>query len=214
MNASTCGIIRRVKNHPALLHKLLLATAAAAFVWSFIGCADRFTWALEVFPAVIGAAVLIVTFPRFRLTPLLYIFITLHAVVLMVGGHYTYARVPLFDWLKEAAGFSRNHYDRVGHFMQGFVPALVTREILLRTTPLRQSRMLITLVLSVCLAISASYELVEFGVARATGTAADDFLGTQGDPWDTQWDMLLCLIGAVSALTFLSRLHDRQLTRA
>ena len=130
----------------------------------------------------------------------------------MVGGHYTYARMPWFDWLKDAAGWSRNYYDRVGHFMQGAVPAIVAREILLRTTPLKRGRMLTTLVLSVCLAISASYELIEFGVAKWTGSAAADFLGTQGDPWDTQWDMFYCLVGAICSLALVSRYHDRQMS--
>jgi putative membrane protein len=130
----------------------------------------------------------------------------------MVGGHYTYARVPLFDWLREPMGWGRNHYDRLGHFMQGFVPALIAREILLRTTALKRGKLLSTLVLSVCMAISACYELLEFAAAKWTGTAADAFLGTQGDPWDTDWDMLFCLIGATCALLVASRVQDRQMS--
>lgn len=190
-----------------------MAALVVVFVWSFIGCYDRFTWALEVAPAVLGVAILIATYRRFRFTTLLYALIALHAVVLMIGGHTTYARMPLFDYFKEVFGWSRNYYDRLGHFFQGAVPALVAREVLLRTTPLRRGPMLTTLVLSVCLAITASYELIEFGVAFATGTAADDFLGTQGDPWDTQWDMLMCLVGAVSSLALAGRYHDRQLAK-
>ena len=195
-----------------VLHKALLAVAGAVFLWSLAGCYDLFTWALEVAPAAIGIGILIATYKRFRFTTLVYVLITVHAIVLMVGGHYTYARMPWFDWLKDAAGWSRNYYDRVGHFMQGAVPAIVAREILLRTTPLKRGRMLTTLVLSVCLAISASYELIEFGVAKWTGSAAADFLGTQGDPWDTQWDMFYCLVGAICSLALVSRYHDRQMS--
>lgn len=202
-----------MKNSSAVLHTAFLAIVAIAFVWSFAGCYDRFTWALEVTPAVIGIGILIATYGRFRFTTLVYTLIALHAIVLMVGGHYTYARVPLFDWLKGPMGWGRNHYDRLGHFMQGFVPALITREILLRTTPLKRGRMLIALVLSVCMGISACYELLEFGAAKWMGADADAFLGTQGDPWDTDWDMLFCLIGAISALLVASRVHDRQISR-
>lgn len=202
-----------MKNSPAVLHGSYLAIVAIALVWSFAGCYDRFTWALEVWPAVIGIGILVATYGRFRFTTLVYSLIALHAIVLMVGGHYTYARVPLFDWLKEPMGWGRNHYDRLGHFMQGFVPVLVTREILLRTTALKRGKLLSALVLSVCLAVSASYELLEFGAAKWTGTAADAFLGTQGDPWDTDSDMLFCLIGAISALLLASRYHDRQISR-
>jgi putative membrane protein len=202
-----------MKNGSAVLHRAFLAIVAIAFVWSFAGCYDRFTWTLEVTPAVIGIGILVATYGRFRFTTLVYTLIALHAIVLMVGGHYTYARVPLFDWLKGPMGWGRNHYDRLGHFMQGFVPALITREILLRTTALKRGKLLSALVLSVCLAISASYELLEFSAAKWTGTAADAFLGTQGDPWDTDWDMLFCLIGAICALLVASRYHDRQMNR-
>jgi putative membrane protein len=199
-------------NSSKVLQAALLAVTGAMLLWSFIGCEDRFTWGLEVAPAIIGIGVLAPTYRHFRFTDFVYMLIALHAIVLMVGGHYTYAHVPLFDWLKEPMGWSRNHYDRLGHFMQGFVPAMITREILLRTTPLKRGGMLTTLVLSVCMAISASYELFEFAVAKWTGTAADAFLGAQGDPWDTQWDMSFCLIGAVCSLVLLSRFHDRQLS--
>jgi putative membrane protein len=205
-------VTRSIANGP-LFGRILLGIAATVFVWSLVGCFDRFTWALEVAPAVIGAFILIATYDRFRLTTLLYVLITIHAIVLMVGGHYTYARVPLFDWLKETMGWSRNHYDRLGHFIQGFVPAMITREILIRKASLKPGALLTLLVLCVCLGISAAYELLEFAVAQWTGTAADAFLGTQGDQWDTQWDMLFCLIGAVSALVLLSRVQDGQLSR-
>ena len=197
----------RTESRPAAL----LALVAAVFVWSAIGPYDRFTWVLEVFPAVIGAAVLIATYRRFRFSDLVYFLIAMHAIILMVGGHYTYARVPPFDWLKEVLHFSRNHYDRVGHFAQGFVPAMIAREVLLRTTPLRRGKMLFFLVVCVCLAVSAAYELLEWTGAELAGARATDFLGTQGDPWDTQKDMALALLGAASALLLLSRLHDRRL---
>lgn len=191
----------------------LAVVVGAVFVWSYIGCHDRFTWMLETAPAVIGIAILAATWRRFRFTTLVYVLIAIHAMVLMVGGHYTYARVPLFDWIRDWLHLGRNHYDRLGHFLQGFVPAMIAREVLLRTTPLRRGKMLTMLVLSICMAISASYELVEFGVAKWQGAAADDFLGTQGDPWDTQWDMLCCLVGAICSVLFLPRLQDRELSR-
>jgi len=192
-------------------HKVLLLVVAAVFVWSYIGCHDRFTWFLEIFPILLALPVLAYTYRRFPLTDLLYVLIAVHAVILMVGGHYTYARVPLFDWIRDAFELSRNHYDKVGHFAQGFVPAILTREILLRTTPLRRGKMLFFLVVSVCLAISASYELLEWSVAEISGSGADDFLGTQGDIWDTQKDMAWCLVGSLVSLLSLSRLHDRLL---
>ena len=185
---------------------------AIVFLWSAIAPFDRFTWWLEIAPALIAAGVLAFTRTRFPLTPLVYVLVLLHAWVLMIGGHYTYAKVPAFDWLRDALELSRNHYDRVGHFFQGFVPAMVARELLLRCTPLGRSGWLVTIVISFCLAVSASYELLEWGVAVATGEAADAFLGTQGDPWDKQTDMFMCLIGAVTALLTLSGVHDRALS--
>ena len=191
---------------------VLLALAAAALVVSGIGPYDRTTWWLEVAPVLIGAPILVATYARFRLTPLVYRLLLLHALVLMLGGHYTYARVPLGFWAQELFGFARNHYDRLGHFMQGFVPALVAREILVRTSPLAKSpRWLFFLVCCVCLAISASYEFVEWWAAVLGGQAAEAFLGTQGDPWDTQWDMFLALVGALAAQLLLGRAHDRAL---
>jgi len=191
----------------------LLALVAAVFVWSAFGPLDRFTWFLEVLPVLAGFPLLAVTYRRFPLTSLAYSLIAAHAVILMVGGHYTYAQVPLFNWIRDAFGLARNHYDRLGHFAQGFVPAILAREVLLRRTPLRRGGWLLTIVISICLAISALYELFEWGVAVATGTAADAFLGTQGDAWDTQKDMAMCLVGAISALLMLSRAHDRSLFR-
>ena len=192
---------------------VLLALALVALAVSGIGPKDRFTWLLEVAPVLIGAPVLVATARRFPLTPLLCVLLFLHALVLMLGGHYTYAEVPLGEWAKLAFGFARNHYDRLGHLTQGFVPAVLAREVLLRKTPLRRGGWLVLLVTSVCLAFSALYELVEWATALATGSAADAFLGTQGDPWDTQWDMFLALCGALLSQATLSRLHDRQLAR-
>lgn len=172
---------------------------------------DRATWWMEVAPVLVVLPVLWVSVGRFPLTGLALVLICLHGLVLMLGGAYTYARVPLGfavqDWLE----LSRNPYDRVGHFMQGFVPAIVLRELLVRVGRLPPGRLLAGLVIACCLAVSAAYELIEFGAAMALGQGADAFLGTQGDPWDTQWDMLMCLIGAATALLLLTRLHDRQL---
>jgi putative membrane protein len=172
---------------------------------------DRTTWALEVFPVFIAVPLLILTADRFPLTPLLYRLIFLHALILMTGGHYTYARVPLGEWVGQAIDLGRNHYDRLGHFAQGFVPAILCREILLRKSPLRPGTWLFFIVLCICLAFSSFYELLEWWSAVLLGTAANDFLGTQGDVWDTQWDMFLALLGAVSAQAFLGRRHDREL---
>ena len=192
---------------------ILLAVGAGLLVLSGIGPKDRYTWILEVAPALAAAILLVATYRRFPLTPLAYRLIFLHACVLMLGGHYTYAEVPLGFWARDLFGLARNHYDRVGHFIQGFVPAIVAREILLRKTPLRPGGWLFFLVTSVCLAISALYEFIEWWTALASGEAAMAFLGTQGDVWDTQWDMFLCLLGALASQLLLSRVHDRQLVR-
>ncbi|MCU7851255.1 MAG: DUF2238 domain-containing protein [Candidatus Thiodiazotropha sp. (ex Monitilora ramsayi)] len=175
--------------------------------------ADRYTWFLETAPVMIGLVLLTMTWNRFPLTLLLCRLLAFHAVILMIGGFYTYAEVPLFNWLQEVFDLSRNHYDRVGHFVQGFVPAILAREILLRRSPLQPGRWLFFLCLSICLAFSAFYELIEWWVALLSEQAADAFLGTQGDPWDTQTDMFLALIGATCALLLLSTPHDKQLER-
>ena len=201
----------RDKTPDTKLHLGLLISFLAILVWSVIKPHDLFTWFLETAPSIIALGILAATYRRFRLSNLTYVLIWIHAIILLVGGHYTYAEVPLFDWLRDAFDLSRNHYDRVGHFAQGFVPAIIAREVLLRNSPLKRGKLLTFIVLSVCLAISAIYELIEFGVSIATGSAGDAFLGTQGDIWDTQKDMLLCLIGAVIALATLSCLHDRSL---
>ena len=191
----------------------LLAAVVAVLIWSGIAPKDRFTWLMEVFPVLIAVPLLLATRSRFPLTPLAYTLIAIHCCILMVGGKYTYAEVPFGFWLERAFGFARNHYDRVGHFAQGLVPAIVAREILVRTSPLKGSRWLPFLVLCFCMAFSAFYEFIEWWTALATGAAADAFLGTQGDPWDTQWDMLMATIGAITALVTLSRVHDRQLAQ-
>lgn len=184
-------------------------------LWSAIAPYDYFTWVLEVFPAVVGLVILAATYKRFRLTDMLYCLLWVHAIILVVGGHYTYAHVPLFDWLRDAFDLERNNYDKLGHFAQGFVPAMLTREILLRKGVVSRKRpgWLFFIVLSICMAISAWYELVEWWAALLTGEAADEFLGTQGYVWDTQSDMALALLGAAVALLLLARWHDRQLGR-
>ena len=195
------------------MRRVLLILFAAALAWSVIRPHDYFTWILEVFPALIGVAVLLATRNRFPLTPLLYVLLFVHALILIVGGHYTYAEVPLGFWMRDAFGFARNHYDRIGHFAQGFVPAIAAREILLRLRVVRGRGWLFFIVVSICLAISASYELLEWSVSAATGSKGDAFLGTQGDIWDTQKDMALALIGAIVAPLVLARVHDAQLRR-
>lgn len=170
------------------------------------------TWVMEVFPIFIAVPILLATSRSFPLTNLAYTLIFVHACILMLGGHYTYARVPLGFWMQDLFHFSRNHYDRIGHLAQGFVPAIVGREILIRKTPLRPGGWLFFLVCCVCLAISACYEFVEWWSAVIGGSAATDFLGTQGDVWDTQWDMLMALVGSITAQLLLSRLHDRRIS--
>lgn len=178
-------------------------------VWSGINPHDRFTWSLEVAPAILGLVVLVFTYRKFRFSTLVYWLILIHAIILMIGGRYTYAMVPLFDWIKDSFELSRNNYDKVGHFAQGFIPALIAREILIRKSPLGGSKWLFFVVVSICLTLSALYEIIEWWVAIATGEAAEAFLGTQGYVWDTQSDMAFALIGAILSLLFLGRYHDR-----
>jgi putative membrane protein len=192
------------------LRPVLVALFVVALVWSAIRPHDYFTWILEVFPALIGIAILLATRDRFPLTPLLYLLLFIHALILIVGGHYTYAEVPLGFWMRDAFGFARNHYDRIGHFAQGFVPAIIAREILIRFNVVRGRGWLFFIVVSICLAISSAYELLEWAVAIASGSKGDAFLGTQGDVWDTQKDMALAGLGAIVAQLALARLHDRQ----
>jgi putative membrane protein len=195
------------------LHIALLVSFLAILIWSVIRPKDLFTWFLESFPAMIGLVILLATYRRFEWTTLVYLLIWMHMIILIIGGHYTYAEVPLFNWIRDAFHLSRNHYDRLGHFAQGLVPAMIAREFLLRRSPLQRGKLLAYIVVSICLAISAAYELLEFGVSVSTGSAGDAFLGTQGDIWDTQKDMLMALIGSITALLTLSRLHDHQLAR-
>lgn len=192
---------------------LWLAIFFSTLAWSGVRPHDYFTWFMEVQPAIIAIVVLSATYKRFRLTALAYWLILLHSVILMVGGHYTYAEVPLFDWVRDVFDQGRNNYDKVGHFAQGFVPAIITRELLLRKTPLTGGAWLSFLTVCVCLAISALYELFEWAVAEATGEAAEAFLGTQGYQWDTQSDMAFALFGAVMAIVLLGRYHDAQVAR-
>jgi putative membrane protein len=190
---------------------ILFGIWSAVFLWSGIEPFDRFTWFLEVLPAILALAAVAVTHRRFPLTRLVTVLICLHCIVLMVGGKYTYAEMPLFNWLRDNFHLARNYYDRVGHFMQGFVPALVIREVFLRLRVVRRGGWLHFLVVCVALAFSAFYEFIEWWVALLTGESATAFLGTQGDPWDTQWDMFLCTVGSVVSLALLHRRHDREL---
>lgn len=191
-----------------------IAVYFIALLWSAIEPKDRFTWFLEVTPVFIGFLLIIVTYKKFPLTPLLYTLILIHMIILMVGGHYTYAEVPLFDTLKEFFDHTRNNYDKVGHFAQGFIPAILTREILLRKDIVSGSKIWLNyIILSIVLAFSAFYELLEWWVGLTSGEDAEAFLGTQGYVWDTQSDMGWALMGGIAALLLLTRLHDRQLKR-
>ena len=185
----------------------------SVFIWSAINPKDVAIWGLEVSPAVIGLILIIWTYKKFPLTELLYILILIHCVILMIGGHYTYAEVPLFDHIKPLFGFERNNYDKIGHFMQGFMPAILAREILIRLEVVNQKSWLNIIIVSICLAFSAFYELIEWFVAEVSQTGAEAFLGTQGYVWDTQSDMGFALLGAIIALLILSRVHDRHLER-
>ena len=189
----------------------LLAIVALGLVWSGVRPYDRLTWVLEVVPVLIAMPLLAWTARRFPLTPLVYVLIAVHCLILMYGGHYTYALTPLGDWMQDVFGFARNHYDRIGHLMQGFGPAIVARELLLRTSPLRPGKWLFALIALSILGVSACYEFTEWWAAIAGGDAAGAFLGTQGDVWDTQWDMFLAGCGAILAQVLLARVHDRQL---
>lgn len=192
---------------------MLLGVVVVALIASGISPYDRLTWFLETVWVIVGIALVLLTWRPFPLTTLLCVLLAVHALILILGGHYTYARTPVGNWIQDVFNLSRNPYDRIGHFVQGFVPAILVREILVRLSPLRGSRWLAPLVVCGCLAFSAFFEMIEWWSALVAGSAADDFLATQGDVWDTQWDMFLALIGAITALLTLSRLHDRQLER-
>lgn len=196
-------------NYPILFSLCTLIILFVSFVLTF----DRMTWVLEVFPILLGFPILFLTYKRFPFTPIIYILLVIHFVILGIGGIYTYAKVPLGYWMQDWFGFTRNHYDKIGHFAQGFVPALLTREILLRTSPLKNGKWLNFIVVSICLSISAFYELIEWWVATIQGASAEDFLGTQGDNWDAQSDMLFALIGAIVALIVFSKLHNNFLKK-
>jgi len=191
----------------------LLIAFGVIFLWSLINPHDYFTWMLEVFPGVIGLMVLIVTFKKFRFTDFVYTLILIHCCILFVGGHYTYAEVPLFDWIRDLFHQSRNNYDKVGHFAQGFIPALIIRELFIRTRVVNKRAWLNFIVVSICMAISVTYEFIEWFVSIATGSAGDSFLGTQGYIWDTQSDMLYATIGAVLGLLIFSRYQDKQIKK-
>lgn len=193
------------------MNKVWLGIFFSMLLWSGINPKDGVTWGLEVAPALIGLLILLATRHTFPLTRIAYCLILLHSIILMVGGHYTYAEVPLFDWLKQAFHLERNNYDKIGHFAQGFVPAVLAREILIRKAVVAGRSWLNFIVICICLAISASYELLEWWIALMSEQAAEAFLGTQGYVWDTQSDMAFALIGAITALVFISTLHDRQL---
>jgi putative membrane protein len=192
---------------------ILLVLVSVALILSGIRPYDRLTWLLETVWVLLGIPLAVLAWRRFPLSTLLCCLLAVHALVLIMGGYYTYARTPVGYWVRDLLDLSRNPYDRLGHFVQGFVPAVLVREILVRRSPLRGSRWLAPLVVCVCLAFSAFFEMIEWWSALAAGSAADDFLATQGDPWDTQWDMFLALVGAVCSVSLLSRLHDRQLSR-
>ena len=185
----------------------------AVLIWSGINPKDYFTWFLEVLPALIYFIVLAAIYKRFQFTTLAYALILIHCIILMVGGHYTYAEVPLFDWIRDWFDLERNNYDKVGHLAQGFIPATITREILIRLEIVKRGMWLSFIVVSICLAISAFYELIEWWVAELTGESAEAFLGTQGYVWDTQSDMALALLGAILSLVMLSKIHDRQIMK-
>ena len=193
------------------LHLALLAATAIVFVWSGWHPYDRLTWWLEVMPTIIGGLILVFTYSSFRFTTLVYTLIALHMMLLCVGGHYTYARVPLFSWIQPIFGWHRNHFDRLGHFAQGFVPALIARELFIRLRIVTSSGWRFAIIILICMGISALYELFEWAAALAGGAASTAFLGTQGDVWDTQEDMFMALIGAICALLLLSRWQNRQM---
>ena len=195
------------------MNKTWLGVFFSVLIWSVINPKDLLTWALETAPAIIAVIVLIATRSRFPLTNLAYDLILIHSVILMIGGHYTYAEVPLFDWFKEVFNLERNNYDKVGHFAQGFVPAIIAREIIIRNHVLKKTNWLNFFVICICLAISAFYELIEWCVAIVSKEGADAFLGTQGYIWDTQSDMAYALLGAIVALATLNHTHDRQINK-
>ncbi|MDD5461902.1 MAG: DUF2238 domain-containing protein [Methylococcales bacterium] len=194
------------------MNKTWLIIFFSTLLWSVINPKDYLTWLLETAPAIIGFIVMMATRRSFQLTSLTYSLILVFSLILMIGGHYTYAEVPLFNWFKDVFNLERNNYDKLGHFAQGFVPAIIAREIIIRNKVLKNINWLNFFIVSICLAISAFYELIEWGVAMVSKEAAESFLGTQGYIWDTQSDMALALLGSIVALISLSRIHDRQIS--
>lgn len=194
-------------------HLILIGLFIIGLIWSGIQPFDYFTWVLEVFPAVLGTIVLIFTFKQFQFTFLTYCFILIHSYILFIGGHYTYAEVPLFDWIKEAFDLSRNNYDKVGHFAQGFIPAMIVREILVRKNIVTIKKWLNFIVVCICLSFSAVYEFLEWWVALFSGENAEAFLGTQGYVWDTQSDMFYATIGAITMLVLLAKIQDKNISK-
>lgn len=192
--------------------RTLLLLLLILLIWSAIKPFEYFTWFLEVLPAIIGVLVLLFTYKNFQFTTLVYILIFVHCVILIIGGHYTYAEVPLFDWIQEVFHQSRNNYDKVGHFAQGFVPAMIARELLIHKIIINGRAWLNIIVVCIAMAISVTYEFIEWGISLATGDGGDSFLGTQGYVWDTQSDMLYATLGAIIALLVLSKIHDKQLS--
>jgi putative membrane protein len=190
---------------------IMLVVFFGTLIWSIINPKEGFTCFLEIIPAVIGLVILVFTFRKFRFTDFTYFFILVHCIILFIGGHYTYAEVPLFEWIKEVLDQSRNNYDKVGHFAQGFVPALIIRELFIRKNVIANKSFFNFIIVSICLAISAAYEWIEWAVSLMTGEGGDAFLGTQGYIWDTQSDMLFATIGAICALIFMSKVQDKYL---
>ncbi|MEA4987712.1 MAG: DUF2238 domain-containing protein [Anaerovorax sp.] len=194
-------------------HLSLLLSLLGIFIWSVIEPKDMFTWFLETLPAILGIGILMILYPKFKFSNLVYFLIWIHCIILIVGAHYTYAEMPLFDWIQDYFDLSRNYYDRVGHFAQGFIPAMIVREILIRNKVIKNEKWLVLIIIFVCLGISAAYELTEFTAGHLKGESAEVFLGTQGDGWDTHYDMLCALCGAIISLLSLSKLHDQSLKK-
>ncbi len=201
-----------IKN-PGRIPLRLLILFCLILAWSAIRPHDYFTWFLEVLPAILGIGILLALYPTFAFSNFTCFFVFVQAAILVVGGHYTYAENPAFNWLRDTFFLSRNYYDRLGHFFQGFTPALIAREYLLRNSILANTKWLPFIVVSICLAASAGYEFIEWWVALCTGEAASAFLGTQGDVWDTQWDMFMALLGALTAIVLFSRWQDRSMAK-
>jgi putative membrane protein len=194
--------------------KIWLFIYFAVFIWSFLNPKDLFTWFLEVLPAIIALIVLAITYKKFKLTTLVYSLILVHCIILMVGGHYTYSEVPLFDFIKDILQQERNNYDKLGHLAQGFIPAMIAREIIIRKSIITIESWRNFFIICFCLGFSAFYELIEWWVAIFTNEASNDFLGTQGYIWDTQSDMAWALFGTILALVFLRKYHDKQLKKS